>query len=369
MARGRPATPLGTHGKITGPTQLPSGKYRAYTTLRLPNGQSVQVQATAASKTATLRALEENCQRRLQGSNTTQLSTTSSLVRLLEEWLPRHEVSERTKEIYEQNIRLHITPGIGDVRLNELTTPLLQLFLEGLTPANAKTARAVLGSACSLAVRWGLMGHNPVRDTRLSKRKRKPVRVLTDVEMDAYRARLVEWCGGNQYGPKRGEGLVEIMDVVRGTGCRIGEVLALRWQDVDLEAGTITIAGTIDEGRGRKDMPKTEKSRRTIHAAPIAVEALKRQWGKEYREFLGEPVFPTATGEYRTVRNTETRLRAARGDMKIVPHDFRRTVATRIEAKYGMLAASRHLGHESTSVTEQSYLATPELLPDYTEVW
>ncbi|WP_174688241.1 tyrosine-type recombinase/integrase [Corynebacterium mastitidis] len=348
-------------------TQLDNGKWRADTRLRLPGGKNVRVRATGASRTAAKRNLEERCQQRLQGSDSTEISTTSPLNRLLEEWLPRHEVSERTKEIYAQNIRLHITPGIGDVRLNELTTPLLQLFLEGLSPANAKTARAALGSACSLAVRWGLMAHNPVRDTRLARQKRKPVRALTDAEMDAYRARLVEWCGGNQHGPKRGEGLVEIMDVVRGTGCRIGEVLALRWQDVDLEAGTITIAGTIDEGRGRKDMPKTEKSRRTIHAAPIAVEALKRQWGKEYREFLGEPVFPTATGEYRTVRNTETRLRAARGDMKIVPHDFRRTVATRIEARYGMLAASRHLGHESTSVTEQVYLAAPAVLPDYTE--
>lgn len=213
------------------------------------------------------------------------------------------------------------------------------------------------------------MGHNPVRDTRLAKKKRKHVQALTDEQMDAYREHIIKWCGSNQYGPKRGESLLEIVDVLRGTGCRIGEVLALRWQDVDLEAGTITIAGTIDEGRGRKDMPKTEKSRRTIHAAPIALEALQRQWDKEYRELFGEPVFPTITGEYRSVRNTETRLRAARGELKIVPHDFRRTVATRIEAKYGLLAASRHLGHESTTVTEQVYLAVPDVLPDYTQAW
>ncbi|MGP5242518.1 site-specific integrase [Corynebacterium flavescens] len=184
--------------------------------------------------------------------------------------------------------------------------------------------------------------------------------------MNAYRARLVAWCGGNGMGPARGEGLVEIMDVVRGSGARIGEVLALRWIDVDLEAGTISITGTTDEVGGRKDTPKTSSSRRVIPVASIALDALRRQWDKPYREHMPELVFPTRTGQVRTVRNTETRLRAARGDLDIKPHDFRKTVATRIEQQYGLLAASRYLGHSGTVVTEQAYLAAPAVVPDYT---
>lgn len=366
MPRGRPATPLGTHGKINGPKPQPAGGFICYTLLRLYNGTSVQVQATGKTKSAALRQLEANCAARLQGEDTTTLTTTSTLMALLDEWLPRHDVTDSSKDTYAKCIRLHVQPAIGGVRLNELTTPLLQGFLESLTPATAKTARALLGSAMGMAARWGVMTTNPVRDTALPKRRRKEVRVLTDDEMDTFRARLVEWRGGNGMGPARGEGLIEIMDVVRGTGMRIGEALALRWQDINLEAGTVTVAGTADGKGGRKDFPKTEKSRRTISVTPAALEALKRQQGKDYTEFMGKPVFPTVTGRYRTVANTETRLRKARGDLEVTPHDFRRTVATRIEEQYGVLAASRHLGHASSAITEQAYLGRPEVVADYT---
>ena len=365
MARGRPRTPLGAHGKTTTKPN-PAGGYTSYTLLRLHNGTTVQVQGSGKSKSASIRQLETNCAARLGATDTDNLTTTSPLSKLLEEWQPRHEASESSKVTYKRCIDLHINPALGEVGLNELTTQRLQGFLESCTPGTARTARAVLGSAVSMAARWGVMNANPVQATRLPKRKRDEVRALTDEEMDACRQRLVEWCGGNGMGPARGEGLVEIMDVVRGTGMRIGEVLALRWCDVDLDAKTITVTGTVDGKGGRKNRPKTPTSRRTIVAAPIALDALRRQWDKPLREYAGDPVFPTRTGRYRTVNNVEARLREARGDMDITPHDFRKTVATRIEQEHGSLAASRHLGHSSTVVTEQAYLARPAVVPDYT---
>lgn len=369
MARGRPATPLGTHGEVSAPETLPNGKIRVSTYLRLLNGKTVRVRATGSSAAAARRNLEERCQQRLQGDDATELSTTSPLDRLLETWLRRHDVSSRSKEIYEKNIKLHISPNLGAVRLNELTTPKVQVFLEGLTPGTARTARAALSSATGLAVRWGLMVANPVRETRLPRQEKKEVNALSDAQMEEYRNRLKSWCGGNADGPKRGEGLLEIMDVIRGSGARIGEVLALRWSEVDLKECSITITGTTDERGGRQDKPKTDSSRRVIPVAPIAVQALKRQSRKSYREHFGEPVFPSRTGTYRTVSNTQTRLRQARGDLKIQPHDFRKTVATRIEERYGVMAASRYLGHSSTSVTEQAYLAAPAVVPDYTDAF
>lgn len=367
MARGRPATPLGTHGAISKPRVLANGKVEVETYLRLLNGKTVRVRARGNSAAAAKRNLESRCQQRLQGDDVTDLTATSPFQRLLDTWLIRHDVSDRTREIYAQSVKLHVGPVLGFVRLNELNTPRIQVFFDSLTPGTAKTCRAVVGSAVSLAVRWGLMTHNPVRDTQLPRREKREVITLTDAQMDAYREQLISWCGGNEAGPKRGEGLLEIMDVVRGTGARIGEVLALRWSDVNLGTKTLTIGGTTDEKGGRKDHPKTEKSRRTIRLAPIAVEALQRQADKGLREHLGEAVFPTRTGTYRTVRNTETSLRKARGVLTIQPHDFRRTVATRIEKRYGLLASSRHLGHASTTITERSYLAAPEVIDDYTD--
>ncbi|WP_417288485.1 tyrosine-type recombinase/integrase [Corynebacterium variabile] len=367
MTRGRPATALGTYGEIN-TTQLPTGMWQAETRMRLQSGHRKRVRARGKSRTAAIDALKVKCRDLDATTDTGTLTSTSTLTALLTYWIDRHDVSESSKMTYRRCIDLHITPNLGDVRLNELTTAGLQGFLDRLPHGTAKTARAVIGCAVKEATRLNVMASSPVQNTRLPKVEKREPRALTDAEITAYRTRLVQWCGGNQMGPKRGAGMVEIIDVCIGSGCRIGEVLALRWCDVDLKAGTITIAGTIDKATGtRKDMPKTVKSRRTIPVAGIALDALQRQWDRPVRQFLGEPVFPTRTGTYMTVDNAEKRLRDARdGEDDITPHDFRKTVATKIERDHGMLAASRYLGHSSTAVTEQAYLARPEVMPDYT---
>ncbi|TXS65807.1 hypothetical protein CHU71_02535 [Corynebacterium sp. LK14] len=370
MARGRPATPLGTHGEVhVTPLSESNNKFRASTYLRLLNGKTVRVRATGASEAKAKRALEERCAQRLQGEDNEELGTTSRLSRLIELWIAQHDVSESSRNTYQKCIDLHINQQIGDIRLNELSTQKLQAFLESLSPGTAKTARAALGSAAGLAVRWGVMNRNPVRDTKLKATKRKDPNALTDKEMDDYRNAVEKWCGSNEMGTKRGESLLEIVDVLRGSGMRIGEVLGLVWSDIDLDKGTVAITGQVDNKGGRKNWPKTESSRRIITVNQGAVNALRRQWEKEYRPYMGDTVFPTRNGTFRTVANVEGDLRKARGEMKIVPHDFRKTVATRIEEKYGMLAASRYLGHSSTKVTEQSYLARPDVLPNYTDAF
>ena len=369
MARGRPATPPGTYGAISKPKQLPNGVYQTSTRLRLFNGRTVRIRATGKTPTKAEQALKERCTARLQGDDNDELRVTSTISSLMKLWIAQHDVTDSSKETYQKCIDMHINPGVGNLRLNEFTAQRAQHFLGSLTPGTARTARAALGSACGLAVRWGVMPRNPVRDTKLKKKRRNEVRVLTDEEIQEYRDAVEKWCGSNTSGTKRGESLLEIVDVLRGSGMRIGEVLALRWNDVDLEVGTLTIRGTVDNKGGRKSFPKTETSRRTIPVKECALQALKRQCAKEYRPYFGEIVFPTRNGTYRTVPNVSGDLKKARGDLDIHAHDFRKTAATRIEEKHGVMAASRYLGHSSTSVTEQSYLARPSVLPDYTDAF
>ncbi|MCP6423360.1 hypothetical protein NL463_29040, partial [Klebsiella pneumoniae] len=61
------------------------------------------------------------------------------------------------------------------------------------------------------------MNRNPVRDTKLKATKRKDPNALTDKEMDDYRNAVEKWCGSNEMGTKRGESLLEIVDVLRGS--------------------------------------------------------------------------------------------------------------------------------------------------------
>lgn len=369
MAKGRPVQPLGTYGAISC-TPQPNGKVVAATRLRLENGQYKKVRATGKSENDAENNLKTKIIEILKAGETLEVHTNSTLAELIEFWenSPR-DLAPKSIATYAKVVRLHIKPKIGALRLREVTTARLQAFLNSLPAGTAKTARAVLGNAIGEAVRLGAMNTNPVRDTKLPKRKKKEVNALTDAEMDEMRAVVKEWVGGNRFGPPRGELLVEVLDLLRGSGLRIGEALGLRWQDVDLENGIISVYGTTDDKGGRQDYPKTTLSRRRIPVAPVAVEALKRQAKKPYHDVMGDIVFPTSTGKFWTVQNFETRLRDARGELKIKPHDYRKTVSTRIEAKYGLLAASRYLGHSNTLVTQQAYLAVPEVQPDYADAF
>lgn len=371
MTRGRPATPLGTLGEIN-VKQLPNGKYQADARYRTTSGKTTRIRARGTSKTAATRNLKEKARDADATTSFQQLTNTSTLTALLNHWLPRHQVAPTTQDTYTKAITKHINPTIGHARLNELTTPMLQTFLEQLTPGTAKTCRAVLSASLSQAVRWGLINHNPTTNTTPPRREKKNPDALTDEQIQAYRTAIRQWCGINEHGQRRGDGLPEMIDVLIGTGLRLGECLALRWQDVDLEAGTITVCGTIDATTGRRvERTKTTTSRRTIHAAPIALQALRDQRAKGYEQYLGEAVFPSYRGGYRTVVNVNRQLRLARPvELAWVhPHSFRSTVSTRIEQQYGLLAASRHLGHASTAVTESAYLSRPAVQPDYTSAF
>ncbi|MGH1565141.1 phage integrase central domain-containing protein [Mumia sp. DW29H23] len=76
--------------------------------------------------------------------------------------------SPGTVETYRRQLRNHVLPAIGEVRLGELTTPLVDRFLGSLrariSPATAKSAKSVISGVMSLAVRLGAVAHNPVRE-------------------------------------------------------------------------------------------------------------------------------------------------------------------------------------------------------------
>lgn len=374
---GRPPTAPGTHGHIR-KYRDKRGRFIARTLLRLYNGQTVQVEATRNTENEAIAALEERCQKRLQSAKggTKDITGESKLEELLDRWISQHDVKQRSREIYQAAIDKHIKPGLGQIRLTELTTGTLQYFLEGLTPGTAKTSRAVLSNALGLAVRWDVIARNPMADVKLKRQGKPPVRALTDAEIQEYRDTIEAWIKGAKKGYSRGAGLLEIVDVLIGSGARIGEVLALRWQEVDFEQGTISITGTVAANGERQDTPKTNSSRRTIHITQGAMDAIKRMWEieKENMEATGateplEMVFPSSRDTYRTVTNVSNQLKRARGDSEITAHLFRKTVATRIGDNIGELAASRQLGHSNTTVTEQSYLARPKIQPDYTDTF
>lgn len=99
-----------------------------------------------------------------------------------------------------------------------------------------------------------------------------------------------------------------MLDIFLATGARIGEVLAIRWQDIDLQAEplTITISGTVvmERGRGayRQDHPKTRAGFRTMKVPPFAAQTLHRKFAAEQPN-PEDMLFPSSTGTVRSPHN------------------------------------------------------------------
>ncbi len=195
MPRGRPTTPPGTHGGINY-QRLPNGKTRARTRLRLYNGQTVHVVATGTSKTAAARNLETHCVERLGTPHADTITPTTPLADLLDTWHAQHDVAPRSKSIYRRTIDGHITPGIGALRLNELSPMVLQAYISGLTPGVAKTSAAILSAALKYAVRVGGLATTPWQAIRLPKTEEKEVVNITATQQAAYIRAVERWCTG-----------------------------------------------------------------------------------------------------------------------------------------------------------------------------
>lgn len=151
-------------------------------------------------------------------------------------------------------------------------------------------------------------------------------------------------------------------DVMLGTGARIGEVLAIRWQDID--GAKVNINGAVKRTKAEglhRGAPKTFSSAQWVHLPGFAVEAINS------RPQIFEMVFPTSTGglwEGTNFRKRWRKLLAGTEYEGVHPHMVRATVATEIARREGAVAASKQLGHSSVTITEKHYLQRDSSAPD-----
>lgn len=264
-----------------------------------------------------------------------------------------------TYDQYERYARVEVFPHIGQLRFSELTTGRLDVFLHGLYErkgyATAKAVRSVLSGTCRMLARRDLLPANPVRDVgSLEQGRRKAPRALTADEALRFLALL----DGSEYA-KRND-LPDIMRFLLATGARLGEALALRWEDVDLDAGVVQIDWTVTRVRGaglRREPVKTETSERTLRLPDWAAAMLrKRADGAAAPDDL---VFPNTVGRLRDVGNTGKMLRKVRGEdfAWVKSHTARRTVATLLDGQ-GLTARAiaDQLGHARPSMTQDVYM-------------
>lgn len=372
MTRGRPATPLGTWGEVNF-TETKHGKYQASTYLRLHSGKTVRIRATDTTKKKAETAIKIKCQERLksEGNNSETLSTTSKTSELVDQWISQHKAAESTLKGYRSTINNHIKPALGNVRINEMNTFVIDSFLQSLSPAVSKQARAVLTQSFAMAVRYDLRPTNPVREARVVKpTNKKKARAVTATEFLAFRA-LAEFHQNSSPTKRlRAAPLLNIIDLLAATGARISELLSLKWEDVNLGSSpTVVIRPTKDHG----------VSTRHVELPSFAVDALNRQKTLSPPELMTF-VFSTSTGTRIGTDKAELWFRETRanwhhweglevpGEDKpikpdlswVTPHSFRRTMGTLIAAANGEYIASQQLGHADTATTRRHYIESPK---------
>ena len=189
----------------------------------------------------------------------------------LEHWLAdsvRPRLAPKTHKTYRDLMRVHVIPALGTTRLDRLTAQQVATLLrektdEGLSPATVGHIRSVLRNALNRAVKWNLIVRNPVVLTDPPRQERRRVVPLAPEE-----ARIVLEAA-------KGHRLEALFTVALFLGLRQGEILGLRWADVDLEAGTLQRHAGTAAGR-RQAHPQGTQDREEPAATHLAGNRCRR---------------------------------------------------------------------------------------------
>lgn len=338
------------------------------------------MQLTADTRPAAERQLKRKlAERALFQPGFTGMSADSGFPALVEYWLEDMETEDRlsrtTRHLYERNMRTLVLPFFKDLTLREIGVSRCDYFLKHLAKLSynrARQARVVLRLALALAVRHEVIPRNPMDHV---SRLRRPPRVpdsFTQDEIQQIRTAIRAWENRDILAGPRPDGqLGQIVEVILGTSARIGEVLAIRVKDLDLNAPipTVRIAGTIVSRKGeqthRQDHPKTSKSVRRIALPAFALRAIRARLAQVTVRGEDTLLFSTRAGTPHTTNNIRRRLREVTdgtGIRDVTPHKFRRTVATTINEVAGIHLAADLLGHTDPNITIQHYIRPNETI-------
>jgi integrase len=263
---------------------------------------------------------------------TSLITPSTTVADLVDFWLDRLRTEGRLENTtiseYERVLRKLVIPPLGDVTLAELTTERINVILARLGTLSTnrqRKAKVVTGAMLDYAVTENAIESNPVRGSLSVSRPRTAPRQLTLAEFDVARAAVRAWLTKDRSGPKSSGDLADIIDLMLGTGARIGEVLALRWSDIDLDAATIEINATIKTESAKGTYRKTLPASRTVRLAPFAVDMLRRRRHADQQNGIAA-VFATRNGTWHQVNNVERRWRQVRSEAGldwVTPDNFR----------------------------------------------
>jgi integrase len=295
----------------------------------------------------------------------------------LDRWLndsDKGSVRTSTYERHEQIVRLHLKPALGRLKLSKLTPAHVQgLYRDkldsGLSPATVQKIHTVLHKALTQALKWNMIPRNAAEVVKAPRPVPEEMHPLSPDEA----RNLIE--------AARGDKLEAPYILAVHTGMRQGELLGLKWEDVDLNEGVIHIRRTVVRSGGRISLgePKTKGSRRPVHLTGAAVEALKAHLERQLEDIerLGDLyrdhglVFTSEVGTLINPSNLRRRsfapLLQRAGLPRIRFHDLRHTCAKlllsrNVHPKY----VQELLGHATVAITLDTYSHVIRGMGDHT---
>ena len=316
--------------------------------------------------------------------------STVTVEEYLTQWLQGRKASRalRTHQMQEGMLRLHIAPALGKKRLQKLSPAELRRFFDSLNTERVVdgVTRPPLGRSSQRLIHQFI--HQAFKDAlevELIPRniamfvKPNPPRERDDEELDAFTpdeaARFLEAARADPWGG--------IFEFALSAGMRRGELVGLRWQDIDWEAGTLHIRENVVKKTASMEVvstPKTRGSRRTVHLSASSLALLRRirQWQADMKERFSQPVRGHAKGYQRkwawadsgrvfvnshgatlapdNLRRDMLRICAAAGVRPLPIHALRHTYAS-LSLMRGVPpeVVSKQLGHSTVAFTLTLY--------------
>jgi integrase len=282
----------------------------------------------------------------------------------LDRWLGALEgsVRDRTWQRYEEVVRLHLKPTLGGVKLDKLNALRVQNVYSqklnaGLSPRSVEIIHITLHKAPKQAVRWSLVPRNVAEAVTPPRPPKREITPLTQQQLRA----LLETA--------RNDKLYALWVLACTTGMRNGELLAVQWRDIDLEAGTLQVKRTVFGGK--VSPPKTASGRRTIRLSKLAIAALRKYSDSVADRHTSEWVFSSRAGTPISVHNLHNRSWKPLLERAGLPagtrmHDLSHSAATLLLSKgVAVKVVSEMLGHADVSTTLSIYA---HVLPDMQSV-
>jgi len=331
------------------------------------------------SRRDALRWLDEVRGKASKGVDVTKRVTVATYLR---EWLDgKPDLAPSTRHSYEQHVGDYFVPAFGRLELGLLRPAHVEAMFAAIDaeregtgarsmgPATKRRVRATLQSALSDAEREGLVMVNAARLARLASAPRPKVKPLEPAEL----GRLLDHLATDPMGV--------FFETVAATGLRRGEALGLRWDDVDLVKGTVTVRQQLTQRGGMHPCPyctaghrgmswgkpKTDASERTIEldghtvglllGHRLAQDVVRGEWGDAYSDhglvFAREDGTPPY-GDEATKRFAELCVEA--GVRRVRLHDLRHGAASlRLAAGVDIAVVSKVLGHSGIAITNDTY--------------